>query len=355
MKTLTLVSLGQGRPELTTMLKMEQDDQYPRASLYGTELNSELLDERFLERVPPFRKAIYRHLRPQLTQIIEAFVIKGRYDLVVSWAENLGLPFALLLKLTCSRVPHIAIWSWISKKKKARVLQFVQSHVDRICLMSSRQRDFAVKELGIPEKRIAFLRWPVDTKFWRPMDVPTDMICSVGREMRDFPTLIRAMEGLDIRCHIATGAFRGVMDSTVKAIYDMGKLPDNVTVGKLNLMELRTMYARSKFVVIPLLPTDTDNGTTSIIEAMAMGKAVICSQAEGQVDVIRHGENGLFVPLQDPKALREAILYLWNSPSVAEAMGREGRKLMERDFALDSFVGKVKVVAEELVAEYRSR
>ena len=34
----------------------------------------------------------------------------------------------------------------------------------------------------------------------------------------------------------------------------------------------------SLFVVMPLLESDTDNGITVILEAMAMGKTVICSR-----------------------------------------------------------------------------
>jgi glycosyltransferase involved in cell wall biosynthesis len=124
-------------------------------------------------------------------------------------------------------------------------------------------------------------------------------------------------------------------------------LPPNITVGYLNPAELRGMYARSRFVVIPLLPTDMDNGLTTILEAMAMGKAIVCSRTKGQVDVIIQGKTGIFVTQGDPKALREAIEYLWDHPEIAEEMGREGRKLVEEKFTWDQFVNNIKSFAEE--------
>ena len=52
-----------------------------------------------------------------------------------------------------------------------------------------------------------------------------------------------------------------------------------------------------------------------------MGKPVICSRTQGQVDVIQDGVTGLFVPVGDPVALRRAMLDLWNDPERAEEDG----------------------------------
>jgi len=323
-----------------------------RVSLYGDMLNSDLLDERFLDRVPRIRRLLYKPLPGPVSQVLEAFLVKERYDAVISWSEHLGLPFAMLLKLTRSRVPHVAIFSWISKPKKAILLRLVQRHISHLILMSSVQRDFAVNDLGIPPSKITLLRWSVDQEFWRPMNTEADMICAVGGEMRDYGTLITAIRDLSIRCHIAaSGTVPGKKDKWIKAIEEASPLPPQITVGKKNLVELRNLYARSHFVVIPLLPTDTDNGTTSILEAMAMGKAVICSRVAGQRDIIQDGKTGIFVTPQDPEALHEGIQYLLKHPEVAERMGREGRKHIEQHHTFDKWVGEVRRVVEEVISE----
>jgi glycosyltransferase involved in cell wall biosynthesis len=352
MVTITLVSPRINRPENSELLRLEAADQYIRASLFGRTLNSDILDERFLQKAPTIRRALYKPLPTIAAQIIEAFFLKGRYDAIISWSEQLGLPLAVLLKLMASRVPNVIIASWISKPKKAVVLKYVQSHLDRLILMSSVQRDFAVNVLKLPPQKVILLRWPVDQKFWRPMGCKTDMICTVGSEMRDFRTFVLAMRGLDIKCHIAAGTQRAVRHSTVNAIWESGPLPHNITIGGKSFAELRALYARSRFVVIPLLPSETDNGTTSILEAMAMGKAVICSQTKGQGDVIQDGKTGLFVPQGDPKALHDAIQFLWEHPGEAERMGMEARKYIEQHHALDEFVQKVKEVVEVVIDEH---
>lgn len=344
LKTLTLVQAHLDSLPEDRIRELEAADLYPRVTLYKDALETELLDADYLAAAPKWRRVLYRFLPTYLAQVSEAFFVKNDYDALISWAENLGIPLAFLLKFTWPRKPHFGIFSWISRPKKAVLLRFVQSAFDRIILMSTRQWEFARNELNIPEERLLLLRWPVDEKFWRPMPGDTDMISSVGREMRDYGSLVKALHGLPhIRCHIAAGGLvTGRKDAWIQALEESGPLPQGVTIGKKKYSELRELYARSRFVVIPLLETETDNGTTSILEAMAMGKAVICSQVAGQADVIEHGVNGLFVPVGDVTALRDAISYLWAHPEIAEEMGRHGREFVVAHHSLDRFVERIK-------------
>jgi glycosyltransferase involved in cell wall biosynthesis len=347
-KTLFMVSAGLRLPERDEWARREAEDKFPRQLALFERLNADVLDERYLLTAPLWRRMLYRPLGTTGAQILEAFFARKRYDVIVSWAEHLGLPLAGLMRFAPGRTPHVSIFSWISKPKKARILKMVHRSIDRIILMSSAQRDFAVRTLGIPPSRIALLRWPVDEKFWHPLGSPEDTICSVGREMRDYATLIEALRGTDIPCHIAAGGqlAMGKEDPWIKDLGDTDTRPANVTIGAKNFSELRSLYDRSRFVVIPLFETDTDNGNTSILEAMAMGKAVICSRVKGQLDVIQEGMTGLFVPPGDVRALREAVTALWANPERAAEMGRNGRAHIEKYHALDAWVEDVRSVVE---------
>jgi glycosyltransferase involved in cell wall biosynthesis len=95
-----------------------------------------------------------------------------------------------------------------------------------------------------------------------------------------------------------------------------------------------------------LLPSDTDNGITVILEAMAMGKPVICSRTRGQVDVIQEGVTGLYVPIGDAAALRTAVLSLWHEPLRAQQMGRNARALVEKHHTLEKFTSTARSAAE---------
>jgi glycosyltransferase involved in cell wall biosynthesis len=199
---------------------------------------------------------------------------------------------------------------------------------------------------------VYLIRHYVDQVFYSPRPVEDDMICAVGAEMRDYATLVEAIRGTGLRCHIATdhvripGRFRLLNDRRVP-IGDIGARGDtHITQGRMSLTELRNLYARSRFVVVPLLPSDTDNGVTVILEAMAMGKPVICSRTRGQVDVIQEGETGLYVPVGDAGALRKAILTLWNEPLRAQQMGRNARAFVEKHHTLEKFTATARSAAE---------
>jgi glycosyltransferase involved in cell wall biosynthesis len=171
--------------------------------------------------------------------------------------------------------------------------------------------------------------------------------------MRDYATLIEAVSGTDIPCHIATSHVRH--NRLIKARHipasELAKnVSPNVTIGPKPLIELRDLYHRAAFVVSPLLHTDTDNGMTAILEAMAMGKAVICSRTRGQVDVIQEGVTGIFVPVGDSAALRTAILELWRNPERARRMGEAGRAYVQKHHALEKFCGDVKQGIETLLS-----
>ena len=355
MKILTLVYGGLGQPSAAELERRAAADEWPRVTLYQKQLNSDMLDERDIVGISGLRGRIYKRLPIGTAQALEAFSRRHHYDALVSWGERFGLPLAGALKLTRSRTPHVALFSWISTPRKAAALRRVHSHIHRLVVWSSVQYEFAVNTLGIPASRVVELRWLVDQQFWRPMGRATDMICAVGREMRDYATLVEAVRDWNVPCHIAAKVDWDKRDPWMTDLRDPSSLPPHITFGSKPLPELRALYARSRFVVLPLYPTDTDNGVTAMTEAMAMGKPVICTRVEGQRDLLQDGVNGLFVPPRDPRALRQAIEYLWDHPEVCERMGREGRKHIEQSHTLERFVDGVEQAVADAIAEVRGR
>jgi Glycosyl transferases group 1 len=314
-------------------------------------LDAEVVDMRFMtERATRTARMVARCAGTSLGQVVEGFLRRDRCDHLVVKADRLGLPLALLLKLTRSRRDMVLISAWLSPPKKAVFLWPLKahSHIREIVNDSSVQMEIAARRLGVPWEKLHHVPQPVDERFWHPVDEPVEnMICSVGPERRDYPTLLEALQGLQLRAELAVGStvlrpagdpsaeFAMITRQTVG-----GGLSPNVRVRQqVNARDLRRLYARSRFVVIPLL--DVDAGVTSIYEAMAMGKAVVVTQTRGRVDVIHHGEQGIYVPPGDPRALRAALGYLLSHPAEAERMGRAGRALVEARHRLDTWVALV--------------
>jgi glycosyltransferase involved in cell wall biosynthesis len=278
--------------------------------------------------------------------------LHSEYDAVVTWGEKLSMAMLLQQQIARVRKPHIAMMYQFEKLNIRLPLSLLKNNLHAVVTWSSVQRRALIERIGFPRERVYLIRHYVDQFFYSPRPAKEDMICAVGAEMRDYATFLEAIRGTDLRCHIAAdharvpGRLRLLNDSRVPLGDIDAQASAHLTKGRLSLTELRDLYARSRFVVVPLLPSDTDNGVTVILEAMAMGKPVICSRTRGQVDVIQEGVTGIYVPVGDAGALRKAILTLWNEPMRAQEMGRNARAFVERYHTLEMFTSTAKSAAE---------
>lgn len=314
---------------------------------------------------------------------VEAFRRRRRYDAIYTDGENVGLPLALLLALArvrrgCPR--HIMLSHYLSPAKKRLLFRLgVARRIDTLITHSAAQRELALRALRMPESRVLRLPYFADERFWRPDvrpmsreaapprpdSVTPPMICAVGLEFRDYTTLVAAVTGLDVELRIAAASAW----SHHAAFGGSPTLPSNVAVDSYTYLPLRDLYAAARFVVVPLRDVDNQAGVTVILEAMAMGKAVIVTATRGQTDIVRDRRNGgrgrverawwpgfvddpevadqiarlstgLYVAPSNPAELRRAIQYLLAQPDYADDMGRNGRLVVETCFTLDAFTAR---------------
>jgi glycosyltransferase involved in cell wall biosynthesis len=315
-----------------------------------------------------------RWLGMALVQAWVAFRQRRLFDVIVTDGEHIGLPLALLLKVSRSKVAHVTIGHRITASKKRPFFKWlkVQSHISCIALHSRQQYELAIHELGIPAERLALIPYQVDADFWRPeVAVEERLICSAGLEFRDYPTLVRAVEGLDVEVVIGAASLWSKRRNTASD----HALPANVHVAAFNYAALRGVYARSSIVVVPLDDIDFQAGVTTILEAMAMSKPVIVTHSIGQTDVIEDRRTatrgsatrmrppsmvrnlaehagiaikptGFYVPPDDPAALRRAIEHLLAHPDVRRRLGEAGRQTVEHLLTVDHFAERVRQLVD---------
>lgn len=278
---------------------------------------------------------------------------RGRYSVIFTDGEQVGLPLALLLKFfgLGKRPRHLMIVHILSTRSKASLIDTLKlhTHIDQFLVYSTWQQAYITDRWELPRERVPFTPFMVDRHFFSLAasrsdddipgitDDPTPYICSVGLEFRDYPTLMKAVEGLNIRVIIAAGSpWSKREDETQKS-----DIPDNVVVRRFTQKELRKVYEKSAFMVMPLYENQFQAGVTALLEAMALEKAIICSRTEGQTDVVIDHVSGLYVPAEDPIALHNAIVQLLNDPDQAEEMGRAGRKIIDDEMSLDHYVERL--------------
>ena len=160
------------------------------------------------------------------------------------------------------------------------------------------------------------------------------MICSAGQELRDYPTLVAAVRDLDIDVVLAAASPWSKRADTSAGL----EIPANVSVTRLTPFDLRQLYADATIVVVPIEETDFQAGITTILEAMSMSRAIVCTRTEGQTDTIVDGETGLYVPPGDVAALRAAVARLVADPELAGRLAAAGRDWVVEHADIDRYV-----------------
>ena len=284
-----------------------------------------------------------------------SFRERDRYDAIVTDGEQVGILLALLCVLTRQRIgTHMMIVHILSTRRKSSLFKLFRlgRQVDLLLVYSSWQQRFIVEELSIPSDRVVLTPFMVDTRFFAPRTAtspPRPMICTAGLEQRDYPTLMEAVSGLDLDVVIAAASPWSKRADTTKGV----PLPPNVTVCQLGYADLRDLYADSLFVVVPLFDVGFQAGVTTILEAMAMGKAVICSRTIGQTDVVTDGVTGIYIGPGSASALRSAIVDLVDDLDRAHLIGDAGRQYVLRECDVEVYAQRLASLLEAARAHGR--
>ena len=92
---------------------------------------------------------------------------------------------------------------------------------------------------------------------------------------------------------------------------------------------------------VVVLPSYREGTPRSLLEAAAMAKPIITTQAVGCREVVDDGINGLLVPVKNAQALAEAMIRLIQDPALRERMGKAGRVKVEQQFDEHIVIQKV--------------
>ena len=195
-------------------------------------------------------------------------------------------------------------------------------------------------DAGIAAAKVTRLHTWIDHSFFAPSSKEIgDYVLSVGMESRDYPSLQAAAAELPYQFRVVAS---GWSPSAGYAAAQGIAAAHNIAIERgLSTIQLRALYQGCRLVVVPLQRTTYAAGVTSILEAMAMGKAVIVSASPGIRDYIKDGVSGLLVPVSDPLALGRASRELWDVPSRTAAMGAHNRAWIERTINMDAYVEDV--------------
>lgn len=265
-------------------------------------------------------------------------------DVVLACFEPGTVALLALRKLAGFRAPIAVVDIGLTEdwRLRERMLDFVVRRVDAIYPLGSNQVEY-IHRRWRTSADVRFIHQHVDAEFFCPgCPTPDGPVLSVGDDHgRDYPTLLAAFAGLEARLLLKS------------SLVSAGCAPANVQVisERLGAPAYRELFRQARFVVVPLRPMITASGVGTVLEAMALGKALVVSDSPGIRDYVVHDETALVVPCGNVVALRAAIERLMREHETRARLGAAARGFIERHCTYSAHVATLATALRALVPQ----
>jgi glycosyltransferase involved in cell wall biosynthesis len=180
---------------------------------------------------------------------------------------------------------------------------------------ATRSREEVRQELGLDDRTVGIIVARVDGQKGH------------GMLLQALPQVRRAGHRLTLLV-AGDGAERAALESLAG---DLGLGPDEVRFLGFR-SDVPDLLAASDFF---LLPSRSEGLPLSLLEAMTHGLPAVATSVGGIPEVIRSGEHGFLVPVDDAPALADAIARLCADPTLLRRLGDQARTRARDDFSFE--------------------
>jgi glycosyltransferase involved in cell wall biosynthesis len=273
--------------------------------------------------IPKLRSTLRRHISEFQPDVIHANGLHFHGSFIgASEAKRSKIPLVSTAHLAdVDALPFVSRTA--AKIFNRLIARSIARASDIVVAVSSSVRDH-LRSMGISQDRIRVVLNGVDHRRFQPstprVDHNTMQAILVGRLIANKGSL-DALEGIsmarqrgaDVRLLVLGD---GPLSEKVKSRSEMSDLKGAVElVGTVTNVE---DYLRR--VDVLLRPSWTEGLPLAIIEALACGTPVICTDVPGNTDLIEDGVNGLVFPVRDTQALSDQLLKMSNDHSLQRAL-----------------------------------
>lgn len=207
-------------------------------------------------------------------------------------------------------------------------------------LITINQEDFALASTKMKAGRVEYVpgvgvdlkKFSVDgldcSAVRRQLGVPEDKVwvMCVGELIprKDHETLIRAAAQVP-ELYVTIAGRGGLQTELEQLAQELG------AANRVKLLGFRSDVAQlSGACDLFAFPSLQEGLPVAVMEAMALGKSVVCTDVRGNHDLIDEGEGGFLLPVKDAEGFAKRLRQLAGDPALRQRMGEHNRQKMEQ-------------------------
>ena len=193
---------------------------------------------------------------------------------------------------------------------------------------------------------------PVDEDGLRDeLSIPSDapLVAEVGRlcDVKGQRELIEALARLPEARAVLVGADierGGAFERQLRGHADDLGISDRIVFAGARPDAARVLAAAD----VVALPSWTEGLPMVVLEAMALGRAVVATPVGGTPEVVLDGETGLLVPPRDSEALADALRRVLEDDDLRRRLGEAGQRRVAESFTADTMSHEVLAIYDEV-------
>ncbi len=232
-----------------------------------------------------------------------------------------------------------------------RLGRFYTDMVDRFIALSRFSQQKLI-QYGLPSEKVTYLPNCTDIPVCNTQPAHERYILFLGAlsDKNGAFNLVKAMRHLPaVRLKMAG---EGEQAPMIQNYIRENAMHNVELLGFITGRELERTMSDCEFLVFP--SNCYHNCPMSVLQCFARGKPVIGSNLGSIPELVRNGVTGLLSEPGDETTLAEAILLLWQRPHMTGELGRNARKMVEREFSPDRHYSKLLEIYQELIRNRKS-
>lgn len=227
--------------------------------------------------------------------------------------------------------------------------------VARVVVGVSKKMCRTLQEMGCPKDKIYYLPCHPDPSFFDlHADIKSNQILAVGRfvdKKAPYYTLLAFQQAVKIKPELTLNFIGdGPLLNTCKNLTRALKIPNVTFHGALSHEKTKSLFSKSAiFVQHSIIPDSGDSEGTpvSILEAAAMGMAVVSTKHAGIPDVIEDGKMGYLVEEHDVDGMAKYIIDLSLSEEKRVNIAEYSRQKVAQSYSNERYKTFLKEIIEK--------